>query len=293
MRKFNIRKLRFLIFLLLIVVGIVYIAFPIAVGWYATWRHPAKIGQMPEGFNNLELTTSDGIKLAAWYAPPENGAVILLLHGSTSSRNSIDNYAKMLSNNGFGVLAFDLRGHGESGGKGNAYGWNGLLDVGAAMDFLKNQADVKLIGGLGLSLGGEILLSAASTYPEIKAVISDGATYRSIDDYLILPSRRNLIRSWTTRLMYASVQVFSGETPPLKMMDSMKEAQDTNFFLIAAGDVDKEIEYNTCYRDAVGERAELWVAPKVGHIDAYNCYPEEYEELVISFYKKSLLSIEG
>ncbi len=257
MQKSKIHKLRYLFFLVLFGVGIVYIAFPIAAGWYATWRHPMKIEQTPEGFNDIELTTSDGIKLAAWYAPPENGAVILLLHGSTSSRNSIDNYAKMLSDNGFGVLAFDLRGHGDSGGKGNAYGWSGLLDVGAAMDYLKNQADVKLVGGLGLSLGGEILLGAASTYPEIKAIISDGATYRSIDDYLILPSRRNLIRSWTTRLMYASVQVFSGETPPIRMMDSMKEARDTNFFLIAAGDVDKEIEYNTCYLDAVGERAEL------------------------------------
>ena len=289
MQKLKKRKWRFLIFLLLILIFIVYIVFPIAMGWYATWRSPATVGEAPEGFDNLEIIASDGVKLAAWYAPPENGAVIVLLHGAGGSRESIRGYAKMIKDNGFGVLAFDLRGHGESGGSGNRYGWEGTRDVGAALDFLKKQIDVKAVGGLGISVGGEILLGAASTYPEMKAIVSDGATYRSIDDYLILPSRRNLIRSWTTRVMYVSVDLFSGGTPPVRLLDSITEAQNTKFFLIAAGDVDKEIEYNTCFRDAAGQEAELWVAPKVEHIGAYNRYPEEYEEHVISFYHALLL----
>lgn len=288
MDKEKMRKLKSNIYIVSILVCIVYIVFPIAMGWYATWCHPVAVGDAPNGFDNVTITTSDGIQLAAWYTPAKNEVVIILLHGSTDSRNGIRDYAEMLTDNGFGVLAFDLRGHGESEGDGNAFGWNGTLDVGAALAFLKTQPGVTSIGGLGVSLGGEVLMGAASTYPELKAIISDGGTSRSIADFLVLPSRRNLLRSWTTRLTYAAVGFFSGDTPPVKLLDAIANT-DAQFLLIAAGDIKKEIDYNTCFQDAANGRAALWVASNVGHTGAFKRYPEEYEEHVISFFKVSLL----
>lgn len=289
MGKKHLLKLKLFIKLILIIVCIIYIVSPIIIGWYATKRYPETIDEAPKGFDNLSLITSDGVKLSAWYAPSKNGAAIILLHGSTDSRNSTRKYATMLSNNGFGVLLFDMRGHGESGGNGNAYGWKGTIDVGAAIDFLKRQGDIKSIGGLGISMGGEVLLSSASTYPDIQAIISDGATSHSIDDYLILPSHQNLLRSWFTRVMYTSVQIFSRDHPPVKMLDSIIKTQDTKFLFIAAGNLDEEIEYNTCFYENAVQKSMLWIVPDVGHTGAFDSYPKEYEEKIISFYKRSLL----
>lgn len=268
---------------------VLYILLPVSFGLYASLEKTGEVGPPPDGFNTIKLLTEDGIQLKAWYKPPENGAVILVLHGADSSRDSVRSYAQILSDQGFGVLAPDLRGHGESKGGGNSFGWNSTLDIGAAMLFLKEQTDVRMIGGFGLSMGGEALLGALSTYPQVRAVVADGATQRSIDDYLVLPDRQSLVRSWSTRVMYASVGFFTGDAHPVRMIDSIRGAKETRLMLIAAGGVKSEIEYNEYFQNTAGNRAELWVVPGAGHIGAYNLSSEEYEQRVNKFFYDTLV----
>jgi len=126
----------------------------------------------------------------------------------------------MLRRHGYGVLALDLSGHGASEGVSNRLGWHGTRDVGAAIAYLRGRTEVKRIGGLGLSLGGEVLLGAASEYPELKAIVADGATQRCVAELLALPSERPLYRNWTARVMYTVVQLLSGQEPPRPLLDS-------------------------------------------------------------------------
>src|SRR5688572_27852532 len=56
---------------------------------------------------DIELITEDGIKLSAWYTPPQNGVVILLAHGHAYHRMA-DIYV-MLANHDYGVIAWDFR----------------------------------------------------------------------------------------------------------------------------------------------------------------------------------------
>lgn len=114
----NRRILRIVLKIVGILVLLVYVAVPVGFGIYATRRFAHEVGEPPERFEEVSLRTEDGVDLAAWYTPPENGAAIVLVHGATSSREAIRGYAEMLKQNGYGVLAFDLRGHGESGGDG-------------------------------------------------------------------------------------------------------------------------------------------------------------------------------
>ena len=39
-------------------------------------------------YENIRLITSDGIELAAWYTPSENGALILVAHGHGEKRSN-------------------------------------------------------------------------------------------------------------------------------------------------------------------------------------------------------------
>ena len=61
----------------------------------------------------------------------------------------------MLVRAGFTVLAFDARGHGQSGGETNALGWRGASDVAGAVAFLRRHSgvDPASIAALGLSMG--------------------------------------------------------------------------------------------------------------------------------------------
>ncbi len=287
-RKFRLLKI-ILIVVLAAVIG-VYVLMPVGMGFFTTLRSARQVGSAPEGFTEVTLQTADTVALAAWYLPAQNGASIILLHGSGGSRESVRSLAQMLAKNGYGVLAFDMRGHMSSGGDGvNAYNWGGTEDVGAAVDFLQKQESTKAIGGLGVSLGGEVLLGAASQYPQLKAVISDGATYRTLGDYLALPSRRPIVRSFTTRLMFGAAQLFGGVKPPVKLIDSIAQAKETSFLFIAAGNVERESEYGALFEQAAGGRSQLWVVDGVGHTGAYAKDPAEYEQRVTSFFDETLI----
>ncbi len=219
---------------------------------------------------------------------PQNSTAIILLHGAGASREAVRPYAELLAWHGFGVLALDLRGHGESGGSTNRLGWQGTRDVGAAVAFLEERPGGRKIGGLGISLGGEVLLGAASAYPSITAIAADGATRRSLDELLALPSKRPLVRSFTARVMYAAVQLLSGQEPPLPLLDSMSQAGSIEYLLIAAGEDEMEVKFNELFAATLASRAQLWVALGAEHTGAFGLYPDVYEQRRIAFFNDRL-----
>jgi pimeloyl-ACP methyl ester carboxylesterase len=277
-------------FLILFLAGVIvlYLLLPAAMGVISVLPGGQDVGNPPPGFEEVTLTAGDGVELAAWYRSPENGAVIILIHGADNSRENVRPYAEMLASNGYGVLALDLRGHGESEGSMNRVGWQGTLDVAAAVNFLEDRPDVQAVGGLGISLGGEALLGAASQYPQIAAIAADGATQRSIPELLALESERPLVRNFTARVMYATVQLLSGELPPKPLIESLIEARSTQFMLIAAGENSVEVSFNRLFAETLGERGSLWIAPGVEHIGAFARYGQEYERRLITFFDGTL-----
>ena len=127
---------------------------------------------------DVTFTTSDGLRLRGWYVPSTNGAAVISFPGRKGSQKP----ARLLARQGYGVLLFDRRGEGESDGDPNAWGWEGYRDVDAAVAFLERRPDVERgrIGGIGLSVGGEMMLEAAARSHGLKAVVSEGAGERSI-----------------------------------------------------------------------------------------------------------------
>ena len=131
-------------------------------------------------YENVSFETSDGLTLKGWYVPSKNGAAVISFPG----RRGPQRPARMLARHGYGVLVFDRRGEGISDGDPNAFGWNGDRDVKAAIDYLQTRADVDpdRIGGIGLSVGGEMMLEAAAEDHDLKAIVSEGAGARAYSD---------------------------------------------------------------------------------------------------------------
>ena len=104
------------------------------------------------------------------------------------TRKGSADHARMLIENGYGVLAVDMRGYDGSEGDPNAFGWGATRDLDAAIAFLESRPEVEdgAIGGLGLSVGGEELLETAAENEGLAAVVSEGAGIRSVRDAAVL-----------------------------------------------------------------------------------------------------------
>ncbi|MHA1275839.1 MAG: alpha/beta hydrolase [Candidatus Helarchaeota archaeon] len=133
------------------------------------------------------LTSADGTELASWVYTPKNlaGTVpgIVVCHGFTSNKQTMQGISIELVKCGFVVVAIDFRGHGQSGGnlgeERNLYGEENKLvdDVHAAVQYLQNLPYVNnnSIGLVGHSMGGASVMGTALTYPtEINATVSIG-----------------------------------------------------------------------------------------------------------------------
>jgi len=286
-RKRRVWKILGVIVLCLVI--LLYFAFPLTMGAVASVRKPQAAELPPDGYEAVTLTAQDGTPLAGWYAAGENDACILLIHGSNENLASLSGHAAFLRSAGYGVFALTLRGHGGSGGRGNALGWDCGQDVSAAVSYLQSKG-VERIGALGLSLGGEVLLASAADEPSLRAIVADGATYHSLADYLDLPGNRLLWRSWTTRVMYASTTLFTGQRPPERtILQSISQAADTKFLLIAAGTKPNESAYGALYEAAANGRAKLWTVPNAGHTQGLFVSPEEYRSRVLAFFQDALV----
>jgi pimeloyl-ACP methyl ester carboxylesterase len=127
---------------------------------------PSIFGELPQSNSGGEyqpvifVNELEDIPLSGWYNPSENGEAVTLLHGFGSNRIEMKSRADFLVHHGYGVLLYDLRGHGESGGDERGLGWQDAEDVKTALKFLSKREELvpNRIGILGFSIGGQITI---------------------------------------------------------------------------------------------------------------------------------------
>jgi fermentation-respiration switch protein FrsA (DUF1100 family) len=234
-------------------------------------------------YEDIELTAEDGVKLAAWYTPPQNGVLILVAHGHGSVRPE-DMYA-LFASHGYGVLAWDFRAHGDSEGDFTSLGYYEVEDVKAALDYALAQPDVQHIGGWGGSMGAVTMIRAAAKYPQIEVVVADSpfATLKDeLDLRVPLPVLRPLIRffaEWETGLSLDDV----------RPVDDVARITPRPV-LIVQGMQDAMIPLDSAQRiyDAAVEPKKIWTEPDGVHLGMYSAYPGKYTENVIGFFDEYL-----
>jgi uncharacterized protein len=238
----------------------------------------------------VSFTTSDGLTLRGWYIPSRNGAAVVDFPGRLGTQA----HARMLARHGYGVLLFDRRGEGRSEGGGNMLGWGGDKDIIAAVDWLKRRPDVDpdRIGGIGLSVGGELMLEAAAKDPDLAAVVSDGAGARHFrEQKKALPGAVFWAMSPAFALLNVSVAVFSDTAPPESLFDLVPRIAPRPLLFIYAPDGGNATEVLTPdFARIAGPNASLWTVPDAPHTKAIETAPAEYERRVVDFFDEALLS---
>lgn len=239
---------------------------------------------------DVAFRTTDGLKLVGWYVPSRNGAVVIAFPG----RKGPQRQTRMLARHGYGVLLFDRRGEGRSEGGPNAFGWGGDRDITAAIAFLARRPDVDpdRIGGIGLSVGGELMLEAAAKTDGLKAVVSEGAGARAFSDDLEQDSSKGIDRLMA--VAFAAVKtgalaVFADRAPPANLKDLVGRIAPRPLLLIAAPNSKHGEELNRGYLAAAGEPKALWEIPESRHVGGLEARPAEYEQRVVGFFDRALL----
>jgi fermentation-respiration switch protein FrsA (DUF1100 family) len=235
-------------------------------------------------FQEFELVTEDGVHLSAWYTPPQNGAVILVAHGY-GDRRAEDFYA-LFASHGYGVVAWDFRAHGKSGGEFTSLGYYETLDAKAALDFALAQSGVEHVGAWGGSMGAVTMIRATAQYLQIEALIADSpfvTLEEEMDLRIPFPVMSSLIQFFAEREAGISVN-------DVRPVDDMASISPRPVFIIQ-GMGDKMVPLESAQRlyDAAGDPRLLWLEEDVPHLNMYAYYRTEYVRRTIDFFDEFLL----
>jgi pimeloyl-ACP methyl ester carboxylesterase len=138
-------------------------------------------GKFDSKLHDIANEIGDGTRVAGWSLPPDNGAVIIFIHGAAGNRKELLPVAMALNEHGYGALLLDMPGHGESGG-GADWGISSQLAVERAIDFALKGDNVRHIAIFGFSMGC-IAVQVSTREPRVKALVLLSA-YVNLVDYL-------------------------------------------------------------------------------------------------------------
>lgn len=274
--------------LLALVITITWVSYRQALSYLHPPRQTASGTLLQENeidFQEVELTTEDDVRLSAWYTPPQNGAVILVAHGYGGART--EHYHALFASHGYGVVSWDFRAHGKSGGEFSSLGYYETLDAKAALDFALAQPGVEHIGAWGGSMGAVTMIRAAAQYPEIEALVAD-SPFVTLEEEMNLrvpfPIMRSLIRFFAERE--------SGVTlDSVRAVDDIARISPRPVFLIQ-GMGDRMIPLDSAQRlyEAAGQPRQLWTEEEVPHLNMYAFYKTRYTKRVLKFFDEYLLA---
>ncbi len=148
----------------------------------------------------ISITTTDGVGIVGdWYVPDyPNGSAVILLHMMNRDRASWKKFAGLLAYEGYGVLAIDMRGHGESVFQKNndtkrvldyrefsdEEHQSSMLDIEASVGFVDGQKNIpeNRISLVGASIGANLALRfvGESKHVNRAVLLSPGLEYRGI-----------------------------------------------------------------------------------------------------------------
>jgi len=246
-------------------------------------------------FEDVSFQAADGVGLRGWWVPAkEPKGSVVLIHGLNRSRIEMVRKLPFLHTLGWNALLFDLRFHGESGGKMRSLGYYERQDVHAATKWAKEH-DPGPVVLWGISFGGATAVLAAAEDPGVSGVVCD-SSYRSLKDtarhHLALFRRFR----WWLRIVPAwpvadEAVYWFGRRAKLDpdALDIVKAAGRLGprpaLFVANSGDVrmPKEIAFEL--QAAVGPSAKVLIVPSSSHGGAYRDGTAAYESAVGEFLK--------
>ncbi|NJL92276.1 MAG: alpha/beta fold hydrolase [Anaerolineae bacterium] len=243
-------------------------------------------------YEEIAFEGGDGHTLRGWYLPSQNGAGVIVLHGYGSNRLGQAPVLRMLTEAGFGVLAYDQRASGQSEGDQRSWGWLDVRDVPPAVDFALAQPDIEAgrLGIYGFSIGGQIALRAAAQDERIQAVVADGASATNSRDIYAQGGLDNLVIYPNMFIIDLFSTVWNDTPIPVSTRSSAAAISPRPLLLISGTQDGYERRSQRVYFAEAGQPKTLWEIPEAGHGSTWNARPDEYQQRLVAFYTTALLA---
>jgi dipeptidyl aminopeptidase/acylaminoacyl peptidase len=274
--------------LLLILAGIYVVdyyakALTTAGGWPITGT-PADVGVT---YEDVTLTTADGLKISGWYLPGNKPYGVVVVHGIWANKQAVLPAVVMLSEAGYHVLTIDLRGHGLSEGERQSYGYYEALDVIASVDYLMARSEIKKVGVMGYSLGGSAVVRATALDERIKALVVESSFSSLTDAVRDSFSQHTGLPSWPLApiLVKAAERELGLSVEQINSKEALATMKPRPVMIIH-GEEDQLFPVGHAYEmyEAAQEPKELWIIEGLTHD-----YPikqrNEYQKRVMAFFE--------
>ena len=220
------------------------------------------------------LVTEDGVPIDAVHLPGPRDLAIVVAHGFTLSwqRPNVWRVANRFSRTA-GVVTFDFRGHGRSGGL-STLGDREIMDLDVAVAYAR-ELGYQRIAAVGFSMGASVVLRHAGLIGGLDAVVSvsgPGRWYyrgtermRWVHRAVERRAGRYVTRRWLkTRISPAGWKLIP--VPPAEAAAKISPVP----LLIVHGDKDLYFppEHARQLYMAAREPKELWLLPGMGHAES-------------------------
>lgn len=242
-------------------------------------------------YEDVEVRSTDGIPLSAWWAPvtdSDRAAVLVHGWGGDKSDEHVLKTAPVYHRAGYGVLLLGLRAHGSSGGRRRTLGYREARDVRGALAWLRERGyasgDVVLHGW---SMGGATVVRAAPG-TGVAAVVEE-AGYADLPRLLegTIPRITGLPALFVPGVTLAG-QLWPDFDPwdvqPERGAARLRKEGTPLFVVHSTGDRAVPYEHAKIFKKAYPE-ARTWTLEGYGHVEAFT-HPE-YEERLQDFLEKT------
>ena len=242
----------------------------------------------------------EGLKLAGWFVAGEADApVIILTHGLNGCKCSprILTVAGMLHRNGFNVLMYDMREHGESDVEDGraAIGNEEYQDLLGAWDWLVNDKhfDPHRIGVFGESLGAGTTLIAFGQEPRLAAAFVD-SPYSDLPQIIGEELARNNYPAFLAPGGIFMARLVAGDNlTAFSPKDAIKNEAGRPIYIVhGTGDTRINVRHTRQLAELaseIGANVTVWIPENVGHVETEFAFPDEYERRLVTFFLESLI----
>src|SRR3972149_2092395 len=246
-------------------------------------------------YEEVPFQSTDGVRLKGWFIKGSGEGrlpTIIVCHGLGANRSDFTELSAGLSRDGYNVLIFDFRGHGESEKKASSFGYLEQKDLLGALKYLKTRDDVDIekIGAYGFSMGGAVAILTAAKTHEIKAVISD-SSYTSLKEqgkrlfagsahpsFLCL---KPLV--WMYEVFF---RIDADDISPVSRIGGISPRG----IMVIGGGADEQMPSSDAMRLFAGAKApkEIWLIPGAVHGGTVYMAGDEYRKRISKFLDRHL-----
>jgi fermentation-respiration switch protein FrsA (DUF1100 family) len=249
-------------------------------------------------YEDVSFQSRDGLHLVGWWFPAAGATkAAVLVHGKDQNRidSSFDpgRIARFLLADGWSVLLFEMRGHGQSEGLRWGLGEYEPDDILAAIDLAAQRTNVarSRVATIGESMGGGSVLMTVGKDPSIGPVVVDSA-YASAPVVVneVGPVYSGLPAFFTPGLVLASRVLYDIDIGSVVPVDVVRAHPERAFlFIQCEEDHTVAMHHGVDLKNASANAGtQLWLVKDCGHVKAFTTYPQAWQDHVLAFLHREL-----